>query len=294
MADTIKIGNLDISAFKVGGADCSIYLGTVKLYPQGEPVYSGFCRLTLNDDSVVEIQGSGELTQAMITSYQSTVIGAEIGTLCTSIGASAFRECTNLASVTISDTVTSIGQYAFRQTSLTEVIIPDSVSGALRNYQFYLCTKLRNVTIGSGITGIGSDTFGQCRVSGTVTIKSNAITSASYTSSSNLSDRFTDKPTKYIFSDEVTTIASSLLYGGSAVTDIEIGSGITSIGASAFRNCSSLTTLTLRATTPPSLATGVFLGTDITTIYVPADSVEAYKAKSNWNTFASRIQAIPA
>ena len=37
MADTIKIGNLDISSFKVGGADCSIYLGVTKLYPQDTP-----------------------------------------------------------------------------------------------------------------------------------------------------------------------------------------------------------------------------------------------------------------
>ena len=37
MADTIKIGNLDISSFKVGGADCSIYLGGTKLYPSEEP-----------------------------------------------------------------------------------------------------------------------------------------------------------------------------------------------------------------------------------------------------------------
>mgnify|MGYP003484554725 FL=1 len=33
----IKIGNLDISSFKVGGADCSIYLGDTKLYPQSQP-----------------------------------------------------------------------------------------------------------------------------------------------------------------------------------------------------------------------------------------------------------------
>ena len=33
----MKIGNLDISSFKVGGADCSIYLGDTKLYPQSQP-----------------------------------------------------------------------------------------------------------------------------------------------------------------------------------------------------------------------------------------------------------------
>ena len=40
MTDTIKIGNLDISSFKVGGADCSIYLGDTKLYPQISPTPS--------------------------------------------------------------------------------------------------------------------------------------------------------------------------------------------------------------------------------------------------------------
>ena len=33
MADGIKIGNLDISAFKVGSGDCKVYLGDVKVYP---------------------------------------------------------------------------------------------------------------------------------------------------------------------------------------------------------------------------------------------------------------------
>ena len=37
MADTIKIGNLDISAFKVGSDDCKVYLGSTLLYPQSQP-----------------------------------------------------------------------------------------------------------------------------------------------------------------------------------------------------------------------------------------------------------------
>lgn len=35
MADTIKIGNLDISAFKVGSSDCKVYLGSTLLYSGG-------------------------------------------------------------------------------------------------------------------------------------------------------------------------------------------------------------------------------------------------------------------
>jgi hypothetical protein len=36
MADGIKIGNLDISALKVGSSDCKVYLGDVKVYPSVE------------------------------------------------------------------------------------------------------------------------------------------------------------------------------------------------------------------------------------------------------------------
>ena len=40
MADTIKIGNLDISSFKVGSADTKVYLGDTLLYPTTPPTLS--------------------------------------------------------------------------------------------------------------------------------------------------------------------------------------------------------------------------------------------------------------
>ena len=45
-----------------------------------------FCKLTLSNSDVVEIEGSGELTSSMISSYKNTLVSAEIGKLCTSIG----------------------------------------------------------------------------------------------------------------------------------------------------------------------------------------------------------------
>ena len=39
-----------------------------------------FCKLTLSNGDVVEIEGSGELTSTMISSYQNTLVSAEIGT----------------------------------------------------------------------------------------------------------------------------------------------------------------------------------------------------------------------
>ena len=63
----------------------------------------------------------------------------------TSIGDSAFRGCARLAGITIPDSVTSIGDYAFRDCyELTNVTIPDSVT-SIKNYAFSGCIKLKNI-----------------------------------------------------------------------------------------------------------------------------------------------------
>jgi len=68
---------------------------------------------------------------------------------------------------------------------------------------------------------------------------------------------------------------------------------VTSIGNEAFDSCRSLTSVTVEATTPPTLSTDAFNSTNNCPIYVPCDSVDTYKAASGWSTYASRIQAIP-
>ena len=58
MADSIKIGNLDISAFKVGGADCSIYLGDVKMYPQSHDYSKDYLTFVALEDGSFSFSGS--------------------------------------------------------------------------------------------------------------------------------------------------------------------------------------------------------------------------------------------
>ena len=68
---------------------------------------------------------------------------------------------------------------------------------------------------------------------------------------------------------------------------------MTSIGAEAFSACSGLTSIISNATQPPTLGSGAFDRTNDSPIYVPSDSVNAYKAATNWKDYKSRIQAIP-
>ena len=64
-----------------------------------------------------------------------------------------------MTSITIPNSVTSIGDYAFRGcTGLTSITIPNSVT-SIGDYAFYGCTKLLNLTIGAKVSSIGESAF---------------------------------------------------------------------------------------------------------------------------------------
>lgn len=95
--------------------------------------------------------------------------------------------------------------------------------------------------------------------------------------------------------DGVTWISSYAFYNYPLIS-ITIPASVTFIGNEAFSSCSKLASVTMIRTTPPTLGgTSVFSSTSSAlVIYVPAESVNAYKAASRWSNYASRIQAIPS
>ncbi len=93
-----------------------------------------------------------------------------------SIGRSAFNNCTSLTSVTIPNSVSSIGDEAFFACSLTNVTIPNSVT-SIGDEAFLSCVSLTSVTIGSGVTNIGNLTFWACANLATAYFQGNAPSS---------------------------------------------------------------------------------------------------------------------
>ena len=104
----------------------------------------------------------------------------------------AFSYCWSLTSVTIGNSVTSIGEHAFMCcTGLTSITIPNSVTG-IGVYAFSLCTNLTSVTIPNSVTNIGKGAFNYCISLNSVTIP-NSVTSIEndvFYGSSNLIDKF--------------------------------------------------------------------------------------------------------
>lgn len=98
--------------------------------------------------------------------------------------------------------------------------------------------------------------------------------------------------TDLVIPSDITDIPSYAFRGCDTITSIVIGEQVTSIGKYAFNSCVSLETVTIYATTPPTFNTESFLKNHMD-IYVPAESVDAYKTADGWSDFASMIQAIP-
>ena len=203
----------------------------------------------------------------------------------TSIGDWAFAYCGSLTSVTIPDSVTSIGSFAFYIcSSLTSVTIPDSVT-TIGDEAFVHCTSLTSVTIGDSVTEIGGGAFYNCSSLTSVTIGDSVtmIGESAFRSCSSL--------TSVTIGDSVTTIGEGAFGGCSSLTSITIPDSVTKIGNYAFANCSSLTSVYCKATTPPSLGgTNVFdYNNSGRKIYVPTESVNAYKSTSRWSEYALAI-----
>ena len=146
-----------------------------------------------------------------------------------SIGNSAFYGCFGLTSVTIPNSVTSIGDYAFSYSGLTSVTIPNSVT-SIGNYAFDYCSGLTSVTIPNSVTSIGKYAFRNCSVLTSVHISDIAAWC-------NIEFSRTDSNPLYY--------AHYLYLNGEEVKDLVIPNSVTSIGKYAFRNCSGLTSVTI-------------------------------------------------
>ncbi len=224
-----------------------------------------------------------------------------------SVGWSAFRNCTNLVSVTIPSSVNAIGVQAFSGCSnLTNITIPEGVNVIYWN-AFQDCSSLTRVTIPNSITELGSCAFQNCTNLQSIVFDNNNLTiieAGTFYGCKNL--------VSSTLPESITEIGEVAFYGCESLVDIHIPDGVYSIGELAFYGCTSLQSVTIpesvwimgdgafidcynlwqvycKPTTPPTIqgnSWGRLFSVSPYEIYIPKESEDAYKKAPYWHMYS--------
>ena len=273
-----NLNNICISNIK---SWCNIKFAT----NDANPLHNGGNLYIDNQLATTIIIPSGISSLGSYTFYNcSSLTSVTIPDGVTSIGRNAFGNCSSLSSVTISDSVVSIGNSAFYGcSSLTSITIPNGVT-SIGDYAFFDCSSLTSITIPDGVTSIGDDAFRNCESLTSVNIPD------SVTSIGVWAFAYCTSLTSVNIPDGVTSIGDYAFYSCSSLTSITIPDSVVSIGGYAFIHCRSLKEIYCKSTTPPTGGYNMFYNNASgRKIYVPIESVEAYKAASEWSAYADDI-----
>ena len=165
---------------------------------------------------------------------------------------------------TVPASVTTIGEYAFAVSALTDVTLPDGLQ-TIGEGAFGGCTALKSVTLPAGLKEIEKNAFGGCETLTSINLP-----------------------------EGLKTIGEGAFNECTALKSITIPKKVETIGDNAFQRCTGLKDVTVFWNTPLTIPPGVFDGitppTSVT-LHVPAGTGEAYQGNAVWGELT--IEELP-
>jgi hypothetical protein len=205
-----------------------------------------------------------------------------------------FKDCKNLTSVTLPNTIESIEPYAFSGCGFSSITIPNSVNrigfGAFR-----CCDKLTSVTIPSSVTSIGIYAFEYCSSLGSIQVEPgntvydsrnncNAIIHRNIYEGGSEESILLAGCKNTVIPDGVTFIEYLAFAGCTGITSLIIPQSVKQIRCTALSGCSNLSAVYCYAADVPNITSGYGAFSNSTlgsvenaTLYVPSTLVEKYK-----------------
>ncbi len=249
-------------------------------------------------DSVTAID-----TQAFLSCENLDTVTFGAGSQLNTLGYGAFAECEALTSITLPESLTTLGERVFAGSGLTSIVIPKNVTN-ISGHAFYYCDSLESVTFeeNSSVTLIDDYAFQNSGLTSIVIPQSVEELNCAFYEATNLASvTFEENSslttignycfaetalTSIVIPDSVTTIEAGVFIG-SSLSSITLGNGITQILQEMFSNCSNLTSISLSENIT-EIDSYAFNNSGLTSINIP-DSVtsigqEAFKNCSNLKT----------
>lgn len=230
-------------------------------------------------DSLVFENGTAELTFSGCSSLKSVHFPENESVV--SIPRYTFKDCPALSEINSNPYITRLDTGAF-QGCKSLVSLPDFPNlTTIGDNAFMLCTSLKTLDLShTPVTSIGRGVFDNSGLEEVIwndTITSLGIACFAYC-----------KFESFEFPEKITIIAQEVLRRNVPLKHVILPSGVTEIGKWAFAT-NALDDLVCFALVPPVITNDIFAYGSVTAIYVPDESVGAYRKATNWSVYANKI-----